>query len=150
MARTTRRQFVQQTALAAAALYGSPINLLGAGCRIFGEREQNAASLDAAAIRKLTSQISGHVITPEAPDYESSRLIFNLAFDRRPALIVRCASAPDVARALDFARSQNLPLPVRGGGHNRAAFSVCAGVVAIVLCGRNSAGGTQTTAGDHA
>lgn len=68
MARTTRRQFVQQTALAAAAIYGSPINLLGAGRKIFGEREQNAAPLDAAAIRKLTSQISGHLITPEAPN----------------------------------------------------------------------------------
>ena len=137
MARTTRRQFVQQTALAAAAIYGSPINLLGGGRQIFGGREQNAAPLDAAAIRKLTSQISGHVITPEVPDYESSRLIFNLAFDRRPALIVRCASAPDVARALDFAQSQNLPLAVRGGGHNRAGFSVCDGGVVIDLSGMN-------------
>jgi hypothetical protein len=137
MVRTTRRQFVQQTALAAAAIYGSPINLLGAGRQVFGEREQNAAPLDAAAIRKLTSQISGHVITPEAPDYESSRLVFNLAFDRRPELIVRCASAPDVARALDFAQSQNLPLAVRGGGHNRAGFSVCDGGVVIDLSGMN-------------
>src|SRR5580704_17385778 len=136
MARTTRRQFVQQTALAAAAIYGSPINLPGAG-QIFGGREQNAAPLDAAAIRKLTSQISGHVITPEAPDYESSRLVFNLAFDRRPELIVRCASAPDVARALDFAQSQNLPLAVRGGGHSRAGFSVCDGGVVIDLSGMN-------------
>jgi hypothetical protein len=35
--------------------------------RIFEEREQNAASLDAAAIRKLASQITGRLITPEAP-----------------------------------------------------------------------------------
>jgi hypothetical protein len=137
MARTTRRQFVQQTALAAAAIYGSPINLLGAGRQILGEREQNAAPLDAAAIRKLTSQISGHVITPEAPNYESSRLIFNLAFDRRPALIVRCAGAPDVARALEFGQNHNLPLAVRGGGHNRAGFSVCEGGVVIDLSGMN-------------
>jgi hypothetical protein len=61
-------------ALAAAAIYGSPINLHGAGRQIFGGREQNAAPVDAAAIRKLTYQISGHVISPEAPDYESSRL----------------------------------------------------------------------------
>ena len=135
MARTTRRQFVQQTTLAAAAIYGSPINLLGAGRQIFGEREQNATPPDAAAIRKLTSQISGHVITPDTPDYESSRLVFNLAFDRRPALIVRCAGASDVARALDFAQTQNLPLAVRGGGHNRAGFSVCDGGVVIDLSG---------------
>ena len=35
MALTTRRQFVRQTALAAAALYGHPIKTL-AGTRIFG------------------------------------------------------------------------------------------------------------------
>ena len=109
MALTTRRQFVQQTAFAAAALCGSPIKVLAGTRRIFEAREQNAAPLDAAAIRNLVSQISGHVITPETPDYESARLVFNRAFDRRPALIVRCAGAPDVARALEFAQNQNLP-----------------------------------------
>jgi FAD/FMN-containing dehydrogenase len=58
-------------------------------------------------------------------------LVFNRAFDQRPALIVRCASAPDVARALEFAQNQNLPLAVRGGGHYRAGFSVCDGGVVI-------------------
>ncbi len=133
MTLTTRRQFIQQTAFAA-ALYGSPMSLLGAGSgRIFEAHEQNAAPLDAAAIRKLGSEITGQVITPETPDYESSRLIFNRAFDRHPALIVRCAGAPDVVRALDFAQRRNLPLAVRGGGHNRAGFSVCDGGVVIDL-----------------
>jgi hypothetical protein len=85
MALTTRRLFVQQTAFAAAALCGSPIKALAATRRMFEAREQNAAPLHATAIRKLVSQISGHVITPETPDYESARLIFNRAFDRRPA-----------------------------------------------------------------
>src|SRR5579863_5794332 len=129
MAHSTRRRFVQQTALAAAALGGSR--------RVFEAREQNAAPLDATAIRKFASQISGHVITPETPDYESARLIFNRAFDRRPALIVRCAGAPDVARALEFAQNQKLPIAVRGGGHNRAGFSVCDDGVVIDLSGMN-------------
>src|SRR5580692_10162757 len=137
MALTTRRQFVQQTAFAAAALCEYPIKTLAGTRRMFEAPEQNAAPLDAAAIRKLVSQISGHVITPETPDYESARLVFNRAFDRRPALIVRCAGASDVARALDFAQNQNLPLAVRGGGHNRAGFSVCDGGVVIDLSGMN-------------
>jgi hypothetical protein len=108
MALTTRRQFVRKTSLAAAALWGSPIETLAGTQRILEAREQNAAApLDAAAIRKLASQISGHVITPETPDYESARLVFNRAFDRRPALIVRCAGAPDVAHALEFVQNQN-------------------------------------------
>ena len=115
----------------------SPIKALAGARRILEAREQNAPPLETAAVRKLASQISGHVITPETPGYESSRLIFNRAFDRRPVLIVRCAGAPDVARALEFAQNQNLPLAVRGGGHNRAGFSVCDGGVVIDLSGMN-------------
>ena len=89
------------------------------------------------AIRQFASEITGRVITSGAPDYESARLIFNRAFDERPALIVRCASAFDVARSLEFTQSRNLPLAVRGGGHNRAGFSVCDGGVVVNLSGMN-------------
>jgi FAD/FMN-containing dehydrogenase len=104
---------------------------------MFEAREENAVAPHAAAIRKLASQISGHLITPKTPDYDSERLVFNRALDRRPALIVRCAGAPDVARALEFAQNQNLPWAVRGGGHNRAGFSVCDGGVVIDLSAMN-------------
>ncbi len=127
----TRRHFVQQTAFAAAALCGSPIKVLAGARRIFEAREQHALPLDAAAIRKLASEIVGQVITPEASDYESSRFVNNRAYDGHPALIVRCASASDVARALDF--GQRLPLAVRGGGHSAAGFGVCDGGVVIDL-----------------
>jgi FAD/FMN-containing dehydrogenase len=132
MALTTRRQFVQKTAFAAAALCGGPIKALARARRIFEAREQNATPLDAAAIRKITSEISGHVITPHASDYESSRLVENRAFDRHPAVIVRCANASDVARTLDFAQKQNLPLAVRAGGHSAAGFGVCDGGVVMI------------------
>jgi hypothetical protein len=100
MALTTRRQFVQQTAFAAAVLYGHPLKVLAGEWWTFESSEQNAPSLDAAATRKLASQISGQVITPEAPEYESARLVFNRAlFDRHPALIVRCAGAPGRSRS---------------------------------------------------
>jgi len=133
MALVTRRRFVQRTAFAAAALYGHPMKLLAGARRIIGEREQNTAPVDAAAIRKLASQIAGQVITPEAPDYEQSRLVGNRAYDRHPALIVRCADASDVTRALDFGQSQSLPLAVRGGGHSAAGFGVCDGGLVIDL-----------------
>ncbi|HZQ93669.1 MAG TPA: FAD-binding oxidoreductase [Candidatus Sulfotelmatobacter sp.] len=73
------------------------------------------------------------MITPEAGEYEAARLVFNRAFDRHPALIVRCAGSSDVARALDFAQARNLPLAVRAGGHSRVGFSMCDGGVVIDL-----------------
>ncbi len=135
MALITRRRFAQQTAFAAAALCGRPMKALAGTRRTFGAREENTAPLDAADIRKLASKITGHVITPGASDYESARLVNNRAYDRRPAAIVRCASASDVARALDFGESQSLPVAVRGGGHSAAGYGVCDGGVAIDLSG---------------
>ena len=90
-------------------------------------------TLDGAALRRLASKFSGTLITSASPDYESSRHVFNRAFDKHPALIARCADASDVARTLAFAREQRLPLAVRGGGHNRAGLSVCDGGVVIDL-----------------
>jgi FAD binding domain/Berberine and berberine like len=133
MAPITRRRFVRYTAAAAAALRVRPLKALT------GERQSSkadsprAGQLDGTAIRRLASQIAGHVITPDQPDYAASRLIFNRAFDRRPALIVRCASSADIARALVFAQQHYLQVAVRGGGHNRAGLSVCDGGVVIDL-----------------
>jgi FAD/FMN-containing dehydrogenase len=131
----TRRRFVQQTALVAAAVCSLPTKVLVGARRVFRGREESAAPLDAAAIRKLASEITGHVITPEASDYESSRLVENRAYDRHPALIVRCVSLSDVARALEFGKKQNLPLAVRAGGHSAAGYGVCDGGVVIDLSG---------------
>src|SRR5437763_2901513 len=131
MALTSRRQFIQQTAVAAAALYRQPIPSL---LKDIAEGQgQNPAPVDAVSLRKFVSGINGHVVTPEAAEYKSARLVFNRAFDRRPAVMVRCASPSDVARALDFAQAKKLPLAVRGGGHSRVGFGMCDGGVVIDL-----------------
>jgi hypothetical protein len=124
MALATRRRFVQEAALAAAAFHTHPAHAFAR--RFF---EQDHASPDAAVIKKFAAQIAGHTLTPDSPEYETSRLVFNRAFDRRPALIVRCENASDVARSLDFVQTHNLPMAVRGGGHNRAGLSTCDGVI---------------------
>src|SRR5579863_6674906 len=135
MALSTRRRFVQQTALAAAALCGSSNRVFAGLQEIGAARKQNELAVDPAAIRALASKISGHVITPAATGYEAARLIFNRAFDTRPAVIVRCAGPPDVARALEFAQTKNLLLAVRGGGHSRLGYGMCDGGVVIDLSG---------------
>lgn len=76
MALSTRRRFVQQTALAAAALYGRSNQAFAGLQEILAAREQNEPAVDPAAIRALASKINGQVITPEAPEYETARLDF--------------------------------------------------------------------------
>ena len=128
----TRRYFARQMAFAA-ALCGRPHWAIGESHGPFDADRQNGAPLDPQTIRKLASQIVGQVITPEAADYDAARSIFNRAFDRRPAVIVRCGSPSDVARSLDFAQAQHLPLAVRAGGHSRLGFGMCDGGVVIDL-----------------
>jgi hypothetical protein len=133
----TRRRFVQQATVAAAALYANPLGLLSSAKSASDRVESAASAVDPTLIKRFASRITGRVITPETPEYDSARVIFNRAFDRHPALIVRCSGAPDVARSLEFSQDHNLPLAIRGGGHSRAGFSACDGGLVIDLSGIN-------------
>lgn len=59
----------------------------------------------------------GAVLAPGDPGYDDARRIWNGAFDRPPAYIVRCSSTDDVRAAVRFARGRELELSVRAGGH---------------------------------
>ena len=76
------------------------------------------------SISPLAEEIGGQIITPEHPDYDQARTVFNAAIDRRPAMIVRVADADDVARVIALARDSGLPLAVRGGGHSAAGHGI--------------------------
>jgi hypothetical protein len=132
MAPITRRRLAQLTA-AASAFWGCQLSALGGSRGLFNAGKQDVTPIEAEAIRKLSSSIVGRVITPEGSDYDAARSIFNQAFDRHPAVIVRCAGPSDVARTLEFARTRQLPLAVRAGGHSRLGFGMCDGGVVIDL-----------------
>ncbi|WP_410622467.1 FAD-binding oxidoreductase [Amycolatopsis sp. cmx-8-4] len=47
----------------------------------------------------------------------------------RPAAVLSAAHAGDVARAIEWARAESIPLVARGGGHSYAGFSANTGLV---------------------
>ncbi|MFC7534554.1 FAD-binding oxidoreductase [Actinoplanes sp. GCM10030250] len=80
-------------------------------------------TLGEATLGELAQALRGELIRPEDPGYDDARSIWNGAHDRRPALIVRCYGVADVLKTVEFARSEGLPLAIRGGGHSIPGFS---------------------------
>ena len=77
------------------------------------------------------------VIDPESTDYERLRKVWNGMIDRRPAVIVRPDEASEVARIVEIAVSNGLPLAIRGGGHSFPGFSTCDGGIVLDLSRMN-------------
>ncbi|HSP71668.1 MAG TPA: FAD-binding oxidoreductase [Gaiellaceae bacterium] len=77
-------------------------------------------------------------MTPADDGYAEACRIWNGAHDgHRPALVVRCTGAADVIAAVGFARSNDLTIAVRGGGHSVAGFSTCDDGIVIDLSQMN-------------
>ncbi|HEY1366149.1 MAG TPA: FAD-dependent oxidoreductase, partial [Gaiellaceae bacterium] len=90
--------------------------------------------LGEATVQELREGVRGEVLLPGDDGYAAAAPGWNGIFDdRRPALIVRCTGAADVIAALGFARSQDLEVAVRGGGHSVAGFSTSDGGIVIDL-----------------
>ena len=87
----------------------------------------------ATTIGSLKGRIEGEVIEPGDAEYEKARLPWNHAFDLRPAAVVRCASAADVAAVVGFARDAGLELAVRSGGHSAAGHGTTDGGIVLDL-----------------
>ena len=85
------------------------------------------------AYRNLSAKLRGDVITPANGEYELARRVYNGMIDRRPDAIVRCADVSDVVTTVNFARSEDIAVAVRGGGHNGAGLGVCDRGVVIDL-----------------
>lgn len=84
-------------------------------------------------LANLKEHVRGDVIGPADSGYDEARTVYNAMIDKRPALVVQCADVADVISAVNFARDQELPIAVRGGGHNAAGLGTCDGGVVIDL-----------------
>jgi FAD/FMN-containing dehydrogenase len=94
--------------------------------------------LGAATLAEFEQGLSGRLIRPEDAGYDEARAIWNGAHDKHPAMIVRCAGVADVMRAVEFARSEDLVVAVRGGSHSIPGFSTVDGGMVIDLSAMRS------------
>jgi FAD/FMN-containing dehydrogenase len=94
--------------------------------------------LPRAAIDALRARLRGNLLEPGDEAYDATRVIWNGMIDRRPALIIRCLNAADVAAAVNFARDHRLAIAIRCGGHNVAGYAVCDGGLMLDLSGMNA------------
>src|SRR5256714_9650003 len=94
--------------------------------------------LGEATLAEFEQGLSGRLIRPEDPEYDEARSIWNGAHDKRPAMIVRCGGVSDVMRAVEFARSEDLEVAVRGGSHSIPGFSTTDGGIVIDLSAMRS------------
>src|SRR5215472_14298944 len=77
----------------------------------------------------LSKNFKGDLLRPGDPAYDAARLVWNGMFDRKPAVIARCAGVSDVQSAIQAARETGIATAVRCGGHSLAGFSTCDGLV---------------------
>ena len=90
-------------------------------------------SLGGADVDDFRAGLRGELLTRGQDGYDAARRVWNGAFDRKPALIARCAGTADVMRSLAFGRAHGLIVAVRGGGHSMSGQSVCEGGLMIDL-----------------
>lgn len=93
-----------------------------------GTLAQASASVDTGATPQpyadLVKRMRGTIIAPGHALYDTERRIYNDMIDRRPLAIAQCTGAADVMHVIEYAREHDIPVSVRGGGHNVAGKSV--------------------------
>ena len=86
-----------------------------------------------APFEQLQAGLRGEVITPDHPEYDQARQVYNAMIDRHPAAVARCRDVTDVVACVRFAWAHDLTVAVRGGGHNAAGLGVADGALVIDL-----------------
>ena len=150
---SSRRDFLRGSGLVVAAAASATLAACAGSSRRGSSSSTSSSSttlaLDAAAWSTLASSLSGRLVLPSSPTYATARLLYDPRFDdTTPAAVAYCASATDVQRCVDFARTHGIgPVP-RCGGHSYGGYSSGPGlVIDVTPMGTVSvSGGPATTA----
>ena len=79
--------------------------------------------------RRLDQALSGRLSRPGDDRYAAATAIWAKPVGPKPRAVAHCRTAQDVQSAIRAARDCDLPLSVRGGGHDWAGRALCGGIV---------------------
>ena len=98
-------------------------------------RTENVLPGDSSTLASTELQplLKGKILVEGDVDYDRCRKIWNGMIDRKPAIIVQCKTTDDICHAVKFAKSHNMLLSVKAGGHNISGNAVCDGGLMIDL-----------------
>src|SRR5262245_16143609 len=100
--------------------------------------QTTTAVLGEATVQELRETLRGEIVTPDDDGYlEASRAWNGDHYDKHPSIVVRSRGTADVIAAVGFARSNDVPVAVPGGGHSIAGFSTCDDGIVIDLSAMN-------------
>jgi len=89
--------------------------------------------IEGTTVETFKTSLRGGLLRPGDTDYDEARKVWNGMIDKRPGLIACCTGVADVISAVDFARTHQILVSVRGGGHNIPGNAVCNGGLMIDL-----------------
>lgn len=83
------------------------------------------------------TKLTGRLVFPESPDYESARLLWARQFSKFPLAIVFCQNVQDVVNAISWCREHDVAFRARSGGHALEGWSSLDGGVVIDVSDMN-------------
>jgi FAD/FMN-containing dehydrogenase len=133
VARLSRRRFLSTSVLAAASTL--PLSrawpaILAPSPSVDRDLEAltgdgKSITLKRAEVQELGDSLRGNLLLPGHPAYDPARRVWNAQMNRRPAFVVQPRGAADVKNAIQFARSSNVLVAVKCGGHSPSGKSTC-------------------------
>ena len=81
----------------------------------------------------FSKAFTGNIVVPGDADYEASIARWATNAQRNAKVVAFVRSPEDVALALAYAKSNNLPIAIRGGGHSSSGASSAEGGLVIDL-----------------
>ena len=94
-----------------------------------GEHDQEIAR----ELERLRTHLTGTLVEPDDPLYDEARRVWNGMVDVRPRAVVQAGAVSDIDPVLAAAQHTDLPLAVRGGGHNVAGHGTVEGGLVLDL-----------------